>query len=570
MARRRVRIMNRVRTVMTRGGLIVAAVSLVAIGALSVAASRSPGHAAPRAVPKLLGRTRDSAMVDFSLVLRLPGQRQLDRFLQQLYDPPSRLFHHFIGARSFGERFGVTRRALGDATRVLADAGVQITREYPQRTALEARAPAAIVDRVFGVRLMDYLGPGGRRFHAPAGAPSIPATLSTAVTAVAGLDGRYPPSADDVPAQGLGPNEASIAYDVAPLRDQGIDGQGEKLAVISFGTFRPSNVGGFDRHFGLPLQTPLQERLVGGATDSSSDVQEEVELDLDIAHEIAPRAELLDYNAPFLDASGAETLAALIDKIVADGQADVVSDSYGVCELTEDTADVQRGEQAIEAAEARGITIFKSAGDAGAYQCQRVSAADHRLSVEWPASSPGVVAVGGTSLSISSDGAYSTETAWQDALSQQGGGGGVSAVFGRPSWQRAPGVINSFSDGKRQIPDVSANGDTASGWSVYQNGQLTQLGGTSASTPFWGAAMLLIEQYARQHGIHRLGFVDPLLYALASSPQPFAPFHDVTLGTNRYFPATRGWDFATGLGSPDVYNLARDIVAYLRAHHATG
>jgi kumamolisin len=82
--------------------------------------------------------------------------------------------------------------------------------------------------------------------------------------------------------------------------------------------------------------------------------------------------------------------------------------------------------------------------------------------------------------------------------------------------------------------------------------------------------MLLIEQYARQHGIHRLGFVDPLLYALASSPQPFAPFHDVTLGTNRYFPATRGWDFATGLGSPDVYNLARDIVAYLRAHHATG
>jgi kumamolisin len=386
---------------------------------------------------------------------------------------------------------------------------------------------------------------------------------------VAGLNGTYALSTDDVPVSGLDPTDASAAYDISPLRAQGIDGQGVKIAVISFGTFRRENLEAFDQRFGLPVQLPADASMpppLGGATDSSAPVQEEVELDFDIAHEIAPHAQLLDYNAPYVDGSGAGTLGAVIDKIVADGQANIVSDSYGSCEIETDAADLRRDEQAIEAAEAHGISIFKSAGDAGAYQCQRTNRADHRLSVEWPASSPGVVAVGGTSLSIGQGGAYAGETAWEGTLTQQGGGGGLSAIFPRPTWQRAQGVDNRFSDGKRQVPDVAASGDTASGWALVDDGQLTQVGGTSASTPFWAASTALIEQYARQHGVRRLGFIAPVLYALASSPQRYAPFHDVRVGANRFYPATAGWDFATGLGSPDVYNLARDVVAYLKAH----
>ena len=82
--------------------------------------------------------------------------------------------------------------------------------------------------------------------------------------------------------------------------------------------------------------------------------------------------------------------------------------------------------------------------------------------------------------------------------------------------------------------------------------------------------MLLIDQYALSQGVRRIGFVDPLLYALASSRQPFAPYHDVTVGRNRFYPAGVGWDAATGLGSPDVFDLARDLVAYVRAHPASG
>lgn len=543
----------------------------ISLAVLALQLGAGAGRAAPRnSARRLIGPTRGASMVDFSVVLRLPGQRRLSRFLEQLYDPRSRAFHHFIGAKSFGERFGISRQVLQTAVRTLTDGGVQITGEYPQRTAIDARAPAAVVERLFRVHLMDYLGPGGRRFHAPTGEPSVPARLSRAVSAVGGLDGRYVPTADDVPAGGLAPSDASIAYDVTPLHELGIEGQGEKLAIISFATYQQSSLAAFDRQFGLPVQQPAQRGFASGASESSADAQGEVELDLDIAHEMAPRAQLINYDAPFLDSSGVETLGSVIDRIVADGKANVVSDSYGVCEPAEDSADLQRGERAIDAAEAHGITIFKSAGDAGAYECQRLKASDHRLSVEWPASSSGVVAVGGSSLSVGVDGAYSGETAWQDTLSQHGGGGGLSAIYPRPSWQRAPGVENRYSNGSREVPDVSANADTASGWSVYQGGQLTQVGGTSAASPFWAAAVVLIEQYAQRHGIRRLGFVDPTLYAIASSPQPFAPFHDITVGTNRFYPATPGWDFATGLGSPDVYNLARDVVAYLKAHHAPG
>jgi kumamolisin len=122
----------------------------------------------------------------------------------------------------------------------------------------------------------------------------------------------------------------------------------------------------------------------------------------------------------------------------------------------------------------------------------------------------------------------------------------------------------------RQIPDVSANAGVATGWATYTAGSLGQTGGTSAAAPFWAASTALIDEYARHRGVQHLGFVDPMLYAIASSPQPNSPFHDITVGSNRYYPATAGWDFATGLGSPNVYGLAQDIVRYLQQHPARG
>jgi subtilase family serine protease len=135
----------------------------------------------------------------------------------------------------------------------------------------------------------------------------------------------------------------------------------------------------------------------------------------------------------------------------------------------------------------------------------------------------------------------------------------------RPGWQHGPGVNDIYANGHRQLPDVSADADPGTGWAAYVNGNPVEIGGTSAATPFWAASMLLVDQYAVASGAGRLGFVDPVLYALAAGTQPYPPFHAITEGTNRFYRATAGWNPATGLGSPDVWNLARDVVAYLRA-----
>ena len=116
------------------------------------------------------------------------------------------------------------------------------------------------------------------------------------------------------------------------------------------------------------------------------------------------------------------------------------------------------------------------------------------------------------------------------------------------------------------MPDVAASASPASGWLVRDSGGWSNVGGTSAASPFWAASMLLAEQYARSQGVTRRCFLAPILYTLASTQQPYPPFHDVALGGNRYYDAKKGWDYATGLGSPDVWNLARDLTAYLRTH----
>jgi subtilase family serine protease len=544
-------------------GLAVAAAAVgLSAGALSSAGS------APRvrAQTRLLGATPARTPIGFSVVLRL-HQSRLQRFLSGLYDPGSPDYHRFIDARTFGRRFGVSDRQLTKLRLALRRGGIRVTSEYPQRTAVDLVAPAGAVDRFFGVRLMDYLGPSGRRFHSPRDAPVIPPALRGTIAGVAGLHGGVQARADDVPATGVTPAVGAAAYDITPLYNQGVRGQGETVAVVESSKFTQSDLASFTHQFGLsslvPASVPTPQD--GPATDQSSTGEEETELDVELIHEVAPDAQILDYNAPETTPLGADTLADMLDNIVAQGKVSIVSDSMGYCELGFPAADVQRDEQAIEAAVAHGISIFKSTGDAGAYQCERFSTTDRRLSVEWPASSPGVVAVGGTSLSTSSTGAYAGETAWEDVLENSGGGGGLSTVFARPSWQSAPGVVNRYSDGKRQIPDVSADADPNTGWALFTGGSLAPTAGTSAAAPFWAGAMALIEQYARQHGVAHLGFVDPMLYRIASTPQPNPPFHDVTVGSNRYYPATPGWDFATGLGSPDVYNLARDIVRYMKS-----
>jgi kumamolisin len=181
-----------------------------------------------------------------------------------------------------------------------------------------------------------------------------------------------------------------------------------------------------------------------------------------------------------------------------------------------------------------------------------------------------VTAVGGTRVSVNTDGTWHSETVWEQPLANMGAGGGLSALYPLPAWQQDSSIVNPQVNPRRmrQVPDVSADADPASGAAVYLGAPggrgWSSGGGTSQSAPIWAGMMALINEYLKQRGLGAIGFVNPALYRIAKTG-PLPAFHDITTGYNLLYPATTGHDLATGLGTPDAWNLAQDLEAYLRS-----
>ena len=239
-----------------------------------------------------------------------------------------------------------------------------------------------------------------------------------------------------------------------------------------------------------------------------------------------------------------------------------MSTSWSDTEWNYPQTDIAAIDAALKEAAAQGQAVFTSSGDHGAYSDPT---RPKDLSVRFPGSDPWVTSVGGTTLLRNGNGTWS-EYAWADSSSSAdpvGGGGGLSTLFSRPDYQSGPGVSRQYSNGMRQMPDVAANADfRASGFAIYesdnnQSPQWYSAGGTSASAPLWASAAVL----ANQHAGSRLGFFNPLLYALGGrdSTLDVKPFRDVTQGTNLYYPAGPGWDFASGWGSFNAANFLADL-----------
>ncbi|HEY0442664.1 MAG TPA: S53 family peptidase, partial [Candidatus Limnocylindrales bacterium] len=482
-----------------------------------------------------------------------------------------------------GRRFGLPTASIDDVARQLAGAGISVVSRYRQRTSLLVEGAAASVERLLGVTMRDHIGTGGERYHVPDRAPTIPAALAASVTGVRGLSDQLRPApgtsantlthrhttafpaapAPDptgIPERGLKPADVLAAYDIAALRDAGIDGSGQTIAVVSFDTFRDADVRAFDTAFGI--SAPLPERVPVGAAVKPGDGAIEVDLDVEVIQAIAPKAKILNFEA-----SQDTPFSAIIEAIISDGRANVASISWGACEGRSMGNEITSEEPSFRrAAQARGITIFVASGDNGAYCSRRENIANTAVNVSWPATSPSVVSVGGTLLSLRTDRTYLGEAGWEDPLSGGGTGGGVSLFNQRPTWQTGAGVDNAASNGMRQVPDVAGPADPDSGFVIFTTESsdsgptATIVGGTSAASPFWAATTILAAQLAARNGRSGgFGFLGPTLYQLAAAT-PTA-FHDVTRGGNLRNGATTGWDYATGLGSPDAAVLARALAA---------
>jgi kumamolisin len=221
----------------------------------------------------------------------------------------------------------------------------------------------------------------------------------------------------------------------------------------------------------------------------------------------------------------------------------------------------------VASIEAKGSTVFAASGDSGGLDCTPV--ADYGRppqssfeGVTVPASLPGVTGTGGTTLTTDAAGNYSGETAWSEPLLSQGTGGGVSTAFSRPSWQKGVGTGGQTDVGNgRQVPDVSVDSDPTTGNFIIEQGKKAVGGGTSLAAPTWAGFTAIMDQYLEANHDPAVGFFNPILYHLSTSSVRYRPFHDITVGGNDFYAATPGYDMATGLGSPDVYNLARDLKA---------
>jgi len=577
-----------------RTQLAIAVAVLAAAGAVGTALVLSGGHTVrqPSPLPRQVRRVGplSHGTIRFALTLRL-RERALDGYLHHVTPAGA---GGTLTASMFGARFGQSDMQLARLRTVLGRLGIAVDHVYPQRTAMLVSSQVEQLNRVFSLRFDRYVLPDGQRYFAPEGPPRIPASLAPFITGLGDLS-DHPIPTGDIPSSGLTPPVTAKAYDITPLWNAGIRGQGQTLAIATAsGAVNPADLQAFASKTGVPLPQIEVKQVDGGSTfNQAQGSDSEVDLDLQVSLGILPEARIIDYQGPDGSNGGqnlslGHSLADIYNQIEQDGLAHVVTTSYGLCEAA--LAQQSPGDQllidnSLKALEASNVTVFESTGDTGAYAClqalqiqpaSQLPAAFNGLSVQSPSSSPYAVSVGGTRVELRSDGSYLTESAWSNPLERAGGGGGVSDSEPRPPWQQGPGVSQPALNpkGTRETPDVSGPADPNSGFLVCQTQPGASApscgagnGGTSAAAPFWAASMVLVQQYAAAHGAGALArcFVGPILYDLAAKPQPVPPFHKITLGNNGFYSAAPGWNFATGLGSPDVFNLAQDYAAFLRS-----
>ena len=531
----------------------------------------------------LLGAASGQQQLALSIGLQLRNQQELNALLSDQNNRHSSLYHHYLTPQQFAAEFGPTAAQQKQVVDYLRSQGITVTHVSPNGLLLDAIANVAQAQAAFAVQINNYQS-GARHFYANATAPTVPSSIASLIVSIGGLDNSqhmHPltnlQSQQPVKAAtavhvrttkralaggGYGPTDLLGAYDGATLQQSGVKGNGQTVAVFELDGYQQSDVQQYFQTYNLGNPS-ISNVLVDGYNGAAGQGAIEVELDIEVVAAMAPAASQIVYEGP----NSTQGVNDTYNKIVTDNKAQITTISWGECETQSGAAELQTLDGIFKQGAAQGISLFSAAGDSGAYDCN-----DTNLAVDSPASDPYVIGVGGTNLQTS-NGGYGSESVWSNPTDTQrspqgsGGGGGISNTFAQPTWQTGPGVKNQYSNGNREVPDVSADADPATGYVVYctvaaagcpTTGSIV-VGGTSAAAPLWAGSTAMMNNYLQTQGKSGVGFITPQLYGLANSTQQYAPFHDVTSGTNLYYPATANYDEASGIGTPDIYNIARDI-----------
>lgn len=288
-------------------------------------------------------------------------------------------------------------------------------------------------------------------------------------------------------------------------------------------------------------------------------------MDLQMVHAVAPGAKLVLVNArPTVEGGGTyEKLGRLMEAVDREFPGAIWSLSIGWgCDRLMTAADLAPVRSALAAALRRGTTAFDATGDLAGLECRGGKnwsdpPTPDDVGVDAVASVPEMTAVGGTTLSTDGEGGWLGEQSWYDVPLTQGSAGGASQLFGRPSWQ----IVNPEAGpaDRRLVPDVSAVADPFTGVKFVFRQQVVVGGGTSQAAPLWAGMAALVNELLNASGLSPLGEFNPLLYQIARGAA-VPGFRDIRLGGNAVSPGSSGYDMVTGLGSPNLENLVKNIV----------
>jgi kumamolisin len=495
-----------------------------------------------------LNRLPETQTLRLDIVLPLRDQAGLENFLQELYDPSSPSYRHFLTVPEFTARFGPSQEDYDAVIQYARSNGFKVVGGSRDGMDVQIEGSVTSIATAFNVSMGVYQHPTeNRTFYAPDREPTV--DLPFPLWHVSGLDNYSIPhplyhrrnlAVKSNATTGSGPSASFLGSDMRAAYYGGttLTGAGQNLGLLEYYGTDLADLTTYFKNVGQTNNVPITLLSTDGTSTScvypACDDTEQT-LDMTQAIGMAPGlASLVMYIG--------STDTAMISAMTTHSPLPTtISCSWGWTPADPSTLNPYWEKMASQ-----GQNFFAASGDDSTWS---------RRNEAWPADAAYVVSVGGTDLSTASAGGpWASETAWSDS------GGGISPdSIAIPTWQQLPGVINSSNKGSttlRNGPDVSANAN----FTYYVCADQTtctanEYGGTSFAAPLWAGYIALANQQAVANGKPTLGFINPAMYSIGVSSSYDTDFHDITFGSSGSYSAVTGYDLVTGWGGMNGVNL---------------
>jgi kumamolisin len=509
---------------------------------------------------RVLGHANPNTTIEVTLKLRRKQE------LPEIAGRPAEQ----LTRKELSQKYGASEQDIQAVTSAFEKYGLKVEEADAARRTVRVSGPVAAMENAFMVKLFNYAHERGN-YRGRVGHVHVPDEIKDGIVqGVFGLDNRRVArerrnpirntahgKVTKIPSSWYKPAELANHYSFPPG-----DGSGQTVAILEFGGgYFEKDLKAFCTLAGVSMPTVKTVSVDGTSTSAKDGAEGEVMLDVEVVAGVCPKSTIAVYFAQFSEQGWIENL----DAAVHDDQNDpgVISVSWGFAEdaFIWTTQAMQQVNESLKEAALLGITVCIAAGDDGSSD----GIQDGHTHADFPASSPFVLAVGGTT--IPKKGAHQSDIVWKegDGLRNDGGGstgGAISKVFPRPAWQSKIGIkpVDPGALVGRCIPDVAANADwDASPYLLVVDGKAEPNGGTSAAAPLWAALIALIN--SKLGAGKRVGYLTPELYQPAGAATVGSlGCTDVNAGNNNTatiggYSARAGYDAVSGWGVPNGTKL---------------